>query len=201
MELQNGRQMKKGEKVLFGIVALLVAITVINFTVLESVRRNSEKPLFPILTHFVFSDEGLRGYGIYQHRDCYTCHRAVGSGTSMGISLDGLGSKHDVNYFYKFLTKPELTYGAKTMDHGAPPKDAAYVSALPESDLRAMSVFLSELRADQGSSSSFRPPAGDSSFIDAMIDMWAPDNWRSEYKDIRSWIRPNTQEEQHDSKH
>ncbi len=193
--------MKKGEKVLFGIVALLVVVTVINFTVLESVRRNSEKPLFPILTHFVFSDEGLRGYAIYQQRDCYTCHRAVGSGTSMGISLDGLGSKHDVNYFYNFLKRPELVYGAKTMDHGAPPKDATYVSALPDSDLRAMSVFLSELKADQGSSSSFQPPAGDSSFIDAMIDMWAPDNWRSEYKDIRSWIRPNTQEEHHDSKH
>ena len=51
--------MKKGEKILFGIVALLVLITVINFTVLETIRRNSEKPLFPILTHFVFSDEGL----------------------------------------------------------------------------------------------------------------------------------------------
>ena len=193
--------MKKGEKILFGIVALLVVVTVINFTVLESVRRNSEKPLFPILTHFVFSDEGLRGYGIYQQRDCYTCHRAVGSGTSMGISLDGLGSKYDVNYFYNFLKNPEQVYGAKTMDHGAPPKDATYVSALPESDLRAMSVFLSELKADQGSSSSFQPPAGDSSFIDAMIDMWAPDNWRSEYKDIRNWIKPNTQEERHDSKH
>ena len=46
----------------------------------------------------------------------------------MGVSLDGLGSKHDVDYFYNFLKHPEQTYGAKTMDHGAPPKDAAYVS-------------------------------------------------------------------------
>lgn len=193
--------MKKGEKILFGIVALLVVITVINFTVLESIRRHSEKPLFPVLTHFVFSDEGLRGYKIYQQRDCYTCHRAVGSGTSMGVSLDGLGSKHDVDYFYSFLKKPELVYGSKTMDHGARPKDAAYVSTLPDSELRTMAVFLSELKADQGSSSSFEPPKGDSSFIDAMLDMWTPDGWRSQYKDIRDWMKTNSQEGQHDEKH
>ena len=193
--------MKKGEKILFGIVALLVVVTVINFTVLESIRRHSEKPLFPVLTHFVFSDEGLRGYQIYQQRDCYTCHRAVGSGTSMGISLDGLGSKHDIDYFYNFLKKPEQTYGSKTMDHGAPPKDAAFVSALPDSELHTMAVFLSELKSDQGSSSSFVPPKGNSSFIDAMLDMWAPDNWRSQYKDIREWMKTNPQEGQHDEKH
>lgn len=193
--------MKKGEKILFGIVALLVVVTVINFTVLESIRRHSDKPMFPILTHFVFSDEGMRGYEIYQHSECYTCHKAVGSGTSMGVSLDGLGSKHDVNYFYNFLKTPEQVYGAKTMDHGAPPKDASYVSVLPDSDLRSMAVFISELKADQGSSSSFEPPQGDSSFINAMVDMWAPDGWRSQYKDIREWMKTKPQEEKHEAKH
>jgi hypothetical protein len=193
--------MKKGEKILFGIVALLVVITVINFTVLESVRRNSDKPLFPILTHFNFSAEGLHGYEIYQHSGCYTCHRAVGSGTSMGVSLDGLGSKHDANYFYNFLKEPEKTYGAKTMDHGAAPKDASFISALPDSELHSMAIFLSELKSDQGSSSSFEPPKGESSFIDAMVDMWAPDGWRTQFKDIREWLKTNPQEEKHDATH
>lgn len=193
--------MKKGEKILFGIIGLLVVITIINFTVLESIRHHSDKPMYPILTHFNFSDAGRVGYEVYQHQGCYTCHRAVGSGTSMGVSLDGLGSKHDANYFYHFLKDPENTYGAKTMDHGAAPKDAAYVSALPEADLRNMSIFLSELKADQGSSSSFEPPKGNSSFIDAMVDMWAPDGWRSQFKDIRGWINPNSQEEKHDATH
>jgi hypothetical protein len=191
--------MKKGEKILFGFIGFLVVVTVINFTVLETIRRHSDKPMFPILTHFTFSEEGKRGYGIYEQSECYTCHRAVGSGTSMGVSLDGLGSKHDVNYFYNFLKHPEQTYGAKTMDHGAPPKDASYVSALPDADLRAMAVFLSELKADQGSSSSFEPPQGDSSFINAMLDMWAPDGWRTQFRDIRDWMK--SKEEQHDSKH
>ncbi len=67
--------MKKGEKILFGIIGLLVLITVINFTVLETVRHNSDRPLFPILTHFDFSAGGLRGYQIYQKSNCYTCHQ------------------------------------------------------------------------------------------------------------------------------
>lgn len=193
--------MKKGEKILFGVIALLVVITVINFTVLETIRRNSNKPMFPILTHFDFSAGGLRGYHIYEKSDCYTCHRAVGSGTSMGVSLDGLGSKHDVDYFYNFLKHPEQTYGAKTMDHGAPPKEAAYVSALPDADLHDMAIFLSELKADQGSSSSFEPPEGESSFIDAMLDMWTPAGWRNKFRDIRDWMKSNSQEGQHDAKH
>ena len=193
--------MKKGEKILFGFIGFLVVITVINFTVLETIRRHSDKPMFPILTHFTFTEEGKRGYGIYEQSQCYTCHRAVGSGTSMGVSLDGLGSKHDVDYFYNFLKHPEQTYGAKTMDHGAAPKEASYVAALPDADLRSMAVFLSELKADQGSSSSFEPPEGDSSFINAMLDMWTPDGWRTQFRDIRDWMKSKSQEEQHDSKH
>jgi Cytochrome c len=193
--------MKKGEKILFGIVGLLVVVAVVNFFILESIRHHSDKPMFPILTHYDFTKDGKVGYGIYEQRECYTCHKAVGSGTSMGVTLDGLGSKHDVTYFYNFLKHPEQTYGAKTMSHGAPPKDAAYVSALPDSDLRSMAVFLSELKADQGSSSSFEPPKGDSGFIDAMVDMWTPAGWKMKFRDIREWMKSKSQEEQHDSKH
>jgi hypothetical protein len=75
------------------------------------------------------------------------------------------------------------------------------VSALPDADLRAMAIFLSELKADQGSSSSFEPPKGESSFIDAMLDMWVPDSWRGQFKDIRGKEATNEQEVQHDGKH
>ncbi len=193
--------MKKGEKILFGIIGLLVVITVVNFAVLEAVRKHADKPLFPVLTHFDFSTEGMQGYHLYQQSNCYTCHRAVGSGTSMGVSLDGLGSKHDASYFYNFLKNPEQTYGARTLDHGDAPKDAAYIAKISDTDLRSMAVFLSELKSDQGSSSSFEPPKGDSSFINAMLDMWTPDGWRSQYKDIREWMKTQPQEEHHEAQH
>lgn len=193
--------MKLGEKILFGVVGLLVVITVISFISLESIRHHSAKPLFPILTHYEFSAEGEKGYGIYQQRGCYECHHAVGSGTSMGVSLDGMGSKHDAEYFYNFLKNPEKTYGAKTLDHGMPPKDAAYVSELPDEELRSMAVFVSELKADQGSSSSFEPPAEQSSFVDAMVQMWTPAGWKTSFTDIREWMKSNPKEDQHDAKH
>lgn len=193
--------MKLGEKILFGLVGLLVVITVVSFFSLESIRHKSDKPLYPVLTHYEFTAEGERGYGIYQQNGCYACHHAVGSGTSMGVGLDGLGSKHDLNYFVDFLKNPEKTYGARTLDHGAPPKDAAYVSELPEADLHAMAVFLSELKSDQGSSSSFEPPQGQSSFIDAMVEMWTPAGWKAQFTDIRDWMKNNSKEGQHDAKH
>lgn len=192
--------MKLGEKILFWIVGLLVVITVINFTVLQKASHNSVKSLYPILTHYDFTPAGLRGYSIYEHDNCYDCHKAVGSGTSMGVTLDGLGSKHDVNYFYNFLKNPEKTYGAETLDHGAPPKDAAYVSSLPDSDLHDLAVFVSELKADQGSSTAYEPPKGESGFIDTMLYMWTPDNWRSKYRDIRDWMKSKSQEDKHDAK-
>jgi len=193
--------MKKGEKILLGVIAALVLVTAINFVVLEWVRHNAEKPLFPILTHYDFSGDGFRGFDLYRQSNCNACHRAVGSGTSMGVSLDGLGSKHDADYFYNFFKYPEKTYGAKTLDHGAPPKDAAYVSNLPDADLRAMAVFLSQLKSDQGSSSSVEPPQGESSFIDAMLDMWVPDGWRSQHTDIRVKPVENEHKGQNDGKH
>lgn len=191
--------MKKGEKILLGIIGLLVLVTIIGGVSMEWVRQHTDKPMFPILTHYDFSGDGLQGFTLYRQSNCNACHRAVGSGTSMGVSLDGLGSKHDVNYFYNFLKYPEQTYGAKTLDHGAPPKDAAYVSALPDADLHTMAVFLSQLKSDQGSSSSFEPPKGESSFIDAMLDMWVPDLWRGQYKDIRVKATTNEQEGKHDA--
>lgn len=192
--------MKKGEKIILGIIVGLMVITIVNFTVLEWIRHKSEKPMFPILTHFEFSGDGFRGFDLYRQSNCNSCHRAVGSGTSMGVSLDGLGSKHDVDYFYNFLKYPEKTYGAKTIDHGAPPKDAAYVSNLPDADLHAMAVFLSQLKSDQGSSSSYQPPKGDSGFIDAMLDMWVPDSWRSQFTDVRTKQPTNEQRDKQDGK-
>ncbi len=177
--------MKKGEKVLWGVVALIVVIALGNFAVLEWIGFTTKKPIYTVRTHFNFSEEGLRGFRVYRQSDCYSCHRAIGSGTNMGLTLDGIGSKRNFDYLYNFLKEPEKTYRAKTVQHGASPKEADYVSAIPDADLRAMAVFMSELKSDQGSSSAFQPPKGESSFIDAMLDMWVPEGWRNQFRDVR----------------
>jgi hypothetical protein len=62
-----------------------------------------------------------------------------------------------------------------------------------------MAVFLSELRSDQGSSSARLPVAERSGFIDEMVRVWAPDNWKAEYKDIREEAKSNSKEERRDA--
>ncbi len=194
--------MKKGEKILFGVVALIVIIALGNFAVLEWLGFTSKKPIFTVVTHYDFSAEGLRGFELYRQSDCYSCHRAVGSGTNMGLNLDGIGSNHSLDYLYNFLKYPEKTYRAKTVGHGLSPKEADYVSALPDADLHALAVFLSQLKADQGSATAFEPPKGESGFIDAMLDMWVPDGWRNQFKDVRDrWKSKEQEGQQRDGSH
>lgn len=177
--------LKQGEKILFGIVGVFLVLAVLSFAVLEAVRITSDEPIFESKTSFNLSAEGHRGSRIFRESQCTSCHRAMRNGTNMGLSLDGVGSKRSVEWLVQFLADPERAYETNTLDHGLRPKEAAYVSELPAADRHALAVFLSELRAEQGSPSSPVPPEGRSKFIDNMVRMWAPDDWREKYQDIR----------------
>lgn len=168
--------------IIFGVI-FFVAIA--GYGAMEAMRARSDKPMFVQRTHFDFSEEGKRGSELYRLANCNSCHRALRSGTSMGLSLDGLGSKHDLAWIEQFLHDPEKTYDAPTLDHGPPPKEAAYVSSLPAQNLHAIAVFLSELRADRGAADAAAPPEGRSEFIDSMVKAWAPEGWKEKYEDVR----------------
>ena len=185
--MSKKQPMKPGEKILFSIFGVFVVFAIIAFGIMEYVRAHKDKPMFAQLTHYEFSKEGQHGSELFRVKDCRSCHRALGSGTNMGqgADLDGIGSRRDFKWILSFLKKPEQTYGARTIDHGLPPKEAAYVMDLPDADLHAIATFLSELRADQGASTSPIPPKGKSAFIDSMVNTWAPKEWKKKYKDIR----------------
>lgn len=184
--MQDKKQrMKTGEKILFWIFGLFLLATAIGFMMLEYIRHTSEAPMYPITNHYDFSKEGLRGSTIFREKGCTNCHRALRDGTNMGVVLDGLGSKYDFDYFYNFLKNPEQTYRAKTVDHGPPPKAAAYVSTLPDSDLSAIAQFLSELRSDPGAADSPVPPGEKSTFVESILQSLAPSGWKKNFKDIR----------------
>jgi len=191
--------LKRGEKILFGVFALIGVFAVASFILLEVVRARMDKPLYPNHVHYDFSAEGLRGSTIFRKAECTQCHRAIQNGTNAGVDLDGIGSKRTLQYLRDFLKNPEATYAAKTVDHGASPKEAAKVAKMPVADLEAMAVFLSELRSDQGSSSARLPVAERSGFVDEMVRVWAPSNWKSDYKDIREEMKSNVKEGQHDA--
>ncbi len=185
------KTLKTGEKILFGIFGAFILFAVIAYAVLEVVRLKMDKPLFEVKTHYDLSAQGLQGSELFRLERCTSCHRAMRNGTNMGLSLDGLGSARDRDWIYRFLTQPEQTYGVKTVDHGAAPKEASYVAQMPAEKLQAIATFLSELKSDQGSSSSPLPPEGRSPFIDNMVKMWAPKDWDERYQDVRTKGEPS----------
>jgi hypothetical protein len=186
--------LKPGEKILLSVFGVFFGLAVIGYIALETFRIRSEKPLFVQTTHFDFSEDGKKGSLLYREANCNSCHRALKSGTSMGLSLDGIGSRRSLEWLKAFLQDPEATYRGNTIDHGVRPKEAAYVASLPEESRNLIAVFLSELRADRGSSVAEEPPPGPSPFIDNMVKAWAPDSWKEKYTDIRE--RSNAQEQQ-----
>ncbi len=177
--------LKQGEKILFGIFGAFLALAVLAYAVLEVVRLKSDKPMFESKTSYALSEEGKLGSKLFRERRCTSCHRAMRNGTNMGLNLDGIGSRKSRDWIYAFLNEPEKVYGAPTLDHGFPPKEAAYVSELPEQEKSALATFLSELKSERGSASAWIPPEDDSGFIDKMIRLWAPEEWSEKYQDVR----------------
>ncbi len=183
--------LRLGEKVLFGITGAFVLIAVLSFVAMEVHRAHSGKKMYAATTHFDFSQEGLTGSQRFRDLGCTSCHRAVRNGTNNGVNLDGIGSRRSLDYLITVLHQPEATYGSQTMDHG-PDKGAAYVARLPEQDLHSIAVFLSELKATQGSPDARLPLEGRSSFIDEMVKIWAPSTWKSQYHDVREEGAPGS---------
>lgn len=182
---KKNQPLKSGEKILLIVFAVFFLLAMIAYVGLETVRLNKEEPMFEQNTFFDFSEVGKEGYTLYRKANCNACHRAVRAGTSMGLILDGIGSKYSREWLENFLINPEATYGAPTVDHGLPPKEASYVSEMPREDLYKISVFLSELKANAGSSVAKVPPPEHSGFIDNMVKIWAPKEWDEKYEDIR----------------
>jgi len=182
---KKSQPLKSGEKILLIIFGVFFVLAAIAYIALETVRLNSDEPMFEQTTFFDFSEDGEKGSLLYRKARCNSCHRALRTGTSMGLILDGIGSKRDADWLEAFLLNPEKMYGAQTLDHGLPPKEASYIMSMPKDEVRLIAVFLSELKAVAGSSVAKVPPPERSEFIDSMVKIWAPEEWKEKYTDIR----------------
>jgi len=186
--MKKSQPLKSGEKILFIVFGVFFVLALIAYLTLETIRLTSDEPMFKPNTFFDFSAEGMEGSAIYRKANCNACHRALRAGTSMGLSLDGIGNKRSVEWLKEFFVDPEKMYG-RTLDHGLPPKEAAYAAEFSEEERHLVAVFLSELRADPGSSVSKMPPPEHSAFIDNMVKMFAPAEWKEKYTDIRDRVK------------
>jgi len=180
----KGGGLRLGEKILFGVAGLFLVFAMVSFVAMEIYRAHSGKKMYAMTSHYDFSPTGLKGSERFRDLGCTSCHRAVRNGTNNGVNLDGIGSRRSLDYLNAFLRQPETTYESQTVDHG-PGKSAAYVAGLPDADLQAIAVFLSELKATQGSPDARLPVDERSGFIDEMVKIWAPSTWKSQYRDVR----------------
>ncbi len=183
--------LKRGEKILFGIAGVFMLFAIVGYAALETYRLTSDKQIFKNRTNFDLSKAGAQGHLLFKNNRCAACHRAMKAGTSMGgqTTLDGIGSRRSQDWIMSFLSNPEPvykeSYKAATIDHGLG-KEAAYVAEMSEQERMLIATFLSELRADTGSSVAPRPPEGHSPFIESMLSIWAPDSWKEKYSDVRT---------------
>jgi Cytochrome c len=179
---------KMGEKVLFLVTAIFIGLAVVAFGIMEYIRHHTDHKMFPVYADYHFSAEGKHGMDdFFRKGNCTDCHRALNDGTNMGpgANLDGEGSRHDLTWIYNFLRLPEKTYDGPTLDHGVG-KAAAYVANMPDKELHAMAVWLSELKVARGSVVSPDAPKGRNKFIDSMVSHFAPNSWKDgQYKDMR----------------
>jgi hypothetical protein len=188
------QSLKPGEKILFSVFGAFLVLAVIGYVALEIVRSHSPNPMFVTRASFDLSPDGQAGSALFRTEGCTACHRAMRSGTNSALPLDGTGSRRSLQWIKSFLKNPEATYESKTFDH-AIGKEASYVQALPEADRDKIAVFLSELRAERGSSMAKEPPPESSGFIDSMVNMFAPEQWKSEREDIRERLKREAGEE------
>jgi len=186
MKKQDKPRFKQGEKVLFIMAGVFLLLATIGFIAMQIIGSKSDKPLFTVKTHYHFNAEGKRGSTLFRKQGCTICHRALNEGTNMGrtANLDGIGSRYSVEWLYNFLRTPRKMYNETLFDH-TPGQDAGFVEKMPAKDLHAIATFLSQLKADQGSTTSYVPPKGESPFIDSMVKTWAPKEWKLKYHDIR----------------
>lgn len=198
--MSKKQPLKAGEKILFIIFGAFIIMAIISYFILEYIRLTKDTPIFENLTTYNFSVDGHKGAMLFRVKGrCTACHRALQNGTNMGLSLDGIGSKRSPEWIYSFLTEPGKTqaesYKSGVFDHG-PGKEAGYVALMSDDERRYIAAFLSELRAERGSSSSPMPPEGRSPFIDSMIGTWAPEEWKHKYKDVREGDEPELMTQQ-----
>lgn len=183
--------LKRGEKILFGIAGVFIVFALVGYAALETFRLTSDKPIFQNRASFDLTEAGSKGHILFKNNRCSACHRAMKAGTSMGgqTTLDGIGSRRSQAWLLQFLSDPEPVYKeaykAVTIDHGFG-KEAGYVADLPQEDLQLIATFLSQLKADTGSSMAPKPPEGHSPFIESMLSIWAPDSWKQKYQDVRT---------------
>ena len=177
--------LRLGEKILFGIAAAFVLFAVMSFVAMEIYRVHSGKKMYAAdLAFRLFAGRAQWVAALSRSR----LHQLSSGGAQWHQQRSQLGR-------HRFPAHPGLSdrLPASAGGHLRDPNDGPWRQTrgrpmspvCPRRILHSLAVFLSELKATQGSPDARLPSEGRSGFIDEMVKIWAPSTWKSQYHDVR----------------
>ncbi len=145
--------MRKGEKIFFGIAALLTAAAL--YRIAGPSGGGTPKPP---RDYTLWTATAQEGYRLYKSRGCNSCHRVLRMG-EIGVApvLDGEGTRRSKQWLADYFTDPTQLVDGTAHDGSLGPD----FRRLDAEDRRLLTAFMHSLRSNPGSSNYPVPPQGD----------------------------------------
>jgi len=139
--------LKLGEKVMFGLSALIV-VAAVGKGVMTA--RNPGAPR----EYYEWTQEGLKGHEVYRRLGCNNCHRTLGVG-EIGVapSLDGSGTRRTLEWLQRYFDDPAALVPGSAHDGRLGPD----LRRLEPEERRLLAQFLFGLKSNPGSPNYPRP--------------------------------------------
>lgn len=133
--------LKLGEKVMFGLSALIV-VAAVGKGVMTA--RNPTAPR----EYYEWTQEGLQGHEVYRRLGCNNCHRTLGVG-EIGVapSLDGSGTRRTLEWLQRYFEDPTALVPGSAHDGRLGPD----LRRLEPEERRLLAQFLFGLKSNPGS--------------------------------------------------
>ncbi|HEB67706.1 MAG TPA: cytochrome c [Gammaproteobacteria bacterium] len=144
--------MKGGEKLLFGLSALLAVAAV----AMVALRPSAHDRPRPAKDYAEWSPESIQGYELYKRHGCNSCHRVMRVG-EIGVApvLDGEGTRRSRDWLQAYLADPPSQVPGSAHDGSLGPDFRAFSG----DERRLLLAFMTSLKSRPGSSNYPRPPA------------------------------------------
>ncbi|HEB59988.1 MAG TPA: cytochrome c [Gammaproteobacteria bacterium] len=145
--------MRKGEKVFFGIAALLTVAAL--YRVAGPAGEGTPKPP---RDYTLWTETAQEGYRLYKSKGCNSCHRVLRMG-EIGVApvLDGEGTRRSEQWLTDYFTDPARLVEGTAHDGSLGPD----FRRLGTEERKLLTAFMYSLRSNPGSSNYPVPPQDD----------------------------------------
>lgn len=144
--------MKKGERVVF-IIAAILAVVAVTSTLWRVLSSDGESR--SARDYYIWSDDALLGYEVYKKKGCKNCHKVLRMGES-GVApvLDGEGTRRSADWISEYFKDPLTRVKGSAHAGGMAPD----FRQLDTKDRKLLTEFIKGLKSNPGSSNYPVPP-------------------------------------------